>query len=208
MINFELIKKNNVELVAASKTRTIEEIKKLNETGAVSAFGENRVQEMLSKYDPKFVWDFIGRLQTNKVKYIIDKVRLIQSVDRINLLEEINKQAEKIGKVQKILIEINSGNEENKGGLAVEDAENFAKIVQNYKNVELLGIMAVAPFDIADNELKVLFTNVKDVYNNIKKTYKTVKYLSMGMSDDHELAIECGSNMVRIGTALFSSKRI
>ncbi|MCL2630664.1 MAG: YggS family pyridoxal phosphate-dependent enzyme [Firmicutes bacterium] len=206
MINLKNITERKVEIVGASKTRSISEIRNLYETGHISAFGENRVQEFLEKYDSAFTWDFIGQLQTNKVKYIIDKVRLIHSVDRESLLKEIDLRAGKIGKVQKILIEINSGNEESKGGISVKDGEAFAKTVEGYKNISLAGVMAVAPLDISKEELKTLFMPVHELFIKLKSQYPTVKYLSMGMSSDYEVAIECGSNMVRLGTVLFGDR--
>lgn len=191
-----------VHIVAAGKGRSIEQIQALMHTGAISAIGENRVQEFLGKYRQDISFDFIGRLQTNKVKYIIDKVRLIQSVDRENLLVEIDKQAKKHNIQANILMQINTGKEQAKGGIFVDDAIDFASKVMEYDNIILRGVMAVAP--IADqNTLKVCFTDAYKVFCNLQDKYKDIDYLSMGMSEDYEIAIECGSNMIRLGRVLF-----
>jgi pyridoxal phosphate enzyme (YggS family) len=193
---------DRVQIVAASKSRSVEQIRALYKTGGIVAAGENRVQEFLGKYSPDITFDFIGRLQTNKVKYIIDKVRLIQSVDRESLLIEINKQALARGIVSDILIEVNSGMEEAKGGIAAEDTLDFAKTIQEYKGVRLRGIMAVAPIADADT-LRRCFNDVYKAYCVLQKNYPDIDYLSMGMSEDFPIAVECGSNMVRLGRILF-----
>ncbi len=198
------IEAQKVHIIAAGKSRSIEQIQSLLSTGAISAVGENRVQELLGKYRQDIPFDFIGRLQTNKVKYIIDKVRLIQSVDRENLLIEIDKQAKKHNIQANILIQINTGKEQAKGGIFAENALDFASKIMEYSNIKLRGVMAVAP--IAEQDiLKVCFTDAYKVFCNLQDKYKDIDYLSMGMSEDYELAVECGSNMVRLGRVLFGA---
>lgn len=191
-----------VYIIAAGKSRSIEQIQALMSSGEISAVGENRVQELLGKFRQDIPFDFIGRLQTNKVKYIIDKVRLIQSVDRENLLLEIDKQAQKHNIVANILIQINTGKEATKGGIFAEQVPLFAQKVAELEHIKLRGVMAVAP--IADsNTLRSCFTDAYKAFCSLQDKYKDIDYLSMGMSEDFELAIECGSNMVRLGRILF-----
>lgn len=193
----------DIQIVAASKTRPIELLSALNALGEIAAFGENRVQEFVSKYDPSLIWDFIGQLQTNKVKYLIGKVRLIQSVDRDNLAAEIDRLAKKADIVQEVLIEINSGAEETKGGLLAADAFAFARSLIKYPNIALRGVMAVAPKYASKDELIKLFLGVREVFEAVKSEFPKADILSMGMSNDFETAIECGANLVRPGKILF-----
>lgn len=195
----------DIQIVAASKNRDIATSKKLFATARISALGENRVQEFTAKYDPDAVWDFIGQLQTNKVKYIIGKVRLIHSVDREGLAAEIDRLAARAGIVQDVLVQINSGGEESKGGVLAEEAEALADVVQRYTNIRLRGIMAVAPIDANPERLRELFCNVYKTYQNIKNKYPNIDTLSMGMSNDYEVAIECGATLIRLGRVLFDS---
>ncbi|MDR2266269.1 MAG: YggS family pyridoxal phosphate-dependent enzyme [Christensenellaceae bacterium] len=194
---------SDVEIVAATKTRDADAIKTLILDGRIKTCGENRVQELVAKYTSEIQWDMIGRLQTNKVKYIIKFIRLIQSVDRISLLEEIERRACAINKIQKVLIEVNTGCEENKGGIVLDDVVTFANNFSKYKNVELAGLMAVAPIDASPQKLRQLFCDTNSQYIALQSKFDTVKYLSMGMSDDFEIAIECGANIIRPGRILF-----
>ena len=173
-----------VTLLAATKTIPPEEVEALFDAGIVTA-GENRVQEFIAKYDKvsrPIDWQFIGRLQINKVKYIVDKVSLIQSVDSEKLAAEINKQACKRNIVMPVLLEVNMGREAGKGGVIPEEADNECAIFQTYKNVRLDGIMCVFP-----------------------KNYN-LKILSMGMSDDYVTALKHGANMIRLGRAIFGER--
>ncbi len=197
---------SGIEIVAATKTRTIDEILDIMRNTAVTAAGENRVQEFISKYDDSIDWDFIGQLQTNKVKYIIDKTRLIHSVDRLPLLEVIDKEAAKKQKVQDILIEINTGKEQAKGGIFLEEAEQFAEKVTDYKNVRLLGLMAVTPLECPGAELQSYFDAAYEQYKKLKGSFPSIKYLSMGMSNDYLRAAESGANLVRLGRAIFGER--
>ncbi|MDR0695926.1 MAG: YggS family pyridoxal phosphate-dependent enzyme [Christensenellaceae bacterium] len=194
---------DSFEIVPATKTRDRNAIMALAQDGRIKTCGENRVQEFISKYTSMIEWDMIGQLQTNKVKYIIDKIRLIQSVDRVELLEEINKRAGAINKVQKVLLEINTGAEDSKGGVKFNDIHCLALKTTEYKNIELSGIMAVAPFNIDKNSLRKLFMKTNDVFIQLKQGFNTVKYLSMGMSEDFEIALECGANIIRPGRIIF-----
>ncbi len=195
-----------IEIMGASKMNPIDPVLFLNKQGIVTTFGENRVQELLSKYDSSITWDMIGQLQTNKVKYIIDKVRIIQSLDRLSLATEIEKQAQKIGKVQKVLIEVNTGAEYAKGGLTFEEVLPFAESLQDYKNIKLVGLMAVAPICVENSELKTLFSKVNELYKILQSKYSDITVLSMGMSNDYKIAIECGSNLIRVGRTLFGAR--
>ncbi len=193
-----------VRIVGASKFRDADTLRALWAHGGVEAFGENRVQEFVSKYDENLTWDFIGQLQTNKVKYLIGRVRLIQSLDRLQLADEIERLATKRGIVQQCLIEINSGEEANKGGLRAEDAEAFLRsLEEGYAHIKVRGLMAVAPQGIPESELRSLFTKVGETFLALKKDREDFDVLSMGMSHDFELAVKCGSTMIRPGRILF-----
>lgn len=197
---------DGVELVAASKTRDIETVREAYSLG-VSVFGENRVQELLDKYDPELTWDFIGRLQTNKVKYLIGKVRLIQSVDRRSLAEVIDREARKRGIVQDVLIEINAGREEDKGGVFIEDATALAEYISTLGNVRLRGIMAVMPQSSDKEYLGGLFEECFRLFEDLKKKMPDIDYYSGGMSGDYETAVRHGVNIVRVGRALFGERK-
>jgi pyridoxal phosphate enzyme (YggS family) len=194
----------NAELVIASKTQSIGNIREAVETGKVIAAGENRVQELLSKYTPDFRWDFIGQLQTNKVKSIIDKVELIHSLDRLALAETIDKEAKRIGKIQDCLIEVNAGQEEAKGGIYLENVKNFYDSLKGFNNIRVRGLMAVAPIISDETVLGGIFDKVYKTFGSIKG--EAFDYLSMGMSNDFELALKCGANLVRLGRAVFGER--
>ncbi|HOO22853.1 MAG TPA: YggS family pyridoxal phosphate-dependent enzyme [Clostridia bacterium] len=194
----------DAELVAATKTRTIDEVRLAFNTGLISAAGENRAQELISKFDAAIVWDFIGQLQTNKVKYIIDKARLIHSVDRLELAKVIDKEAKKINKIQDCLIEVNSGKEDTKGGIYLEDVERFLDEIAPFENIRIRGIMAVAPLYYTEDELRRTFDEVYAKYTLFKGG--CFNYLSMGMSNDYLVAVEAGANLVRLGRAIFGER--
>lgn len=198
-----------VTLVAATKTRAVEEIASLSDCKVFDA-GENRVQELIRKFPslPDIKWHFIGRLQTNKVKYIIDKVCLIHSLDRIELAEEIQKQCEKRNIYASVLIEINIGEEESKGGIRKEDTEKFIKYLQKYDRIIIKGLMCVLPKkDSASLESMCLqMYNLYVKIKNIKQNNLKVEFLSMGMTEDFEIALKYGSNMIRVGRAIFGER--
>ena len=193
-----------VQIVAATKTRTIEEIRECMDTGLCVAAGENRVQELRDKYVPDFRWDLIGRLQTNKVKYVVGRAELIHSLDRLELAEAIDKEAKKHGLIQDVLIEINSGEEESKGGILLADTDAFLDKLSAYPNLKARGLMAVAPVYYSEDQLRKTFTDVYNVFARLKSD--DFRYLSMGMSGDCFIAAECGANIVRVGRTIFGER--
>lgn len=202
--------RKDVLVIGASKTMPLERILFVRDNTDVKIFGENRVQELLEKYTPDVRWHFIGQLQTNKVKYIIDKVELIHSVDRISLLQEIDRQAKKHGKVQDILIEVNIGGEEKKGGVAPEEVIDFAKEVDKYPSVRLKGLMSVLP-NVEKDALDAFYLQLSKLYDTLKQTRldnADIRYLSAGMSNDYDVAVKYGANIVRLGRALFGEREV
>ncbi|MCI6946811.1 MAG: YggS family pyridoxal phosphate-dependent enzyme [Clostridiales bacterium] len=200
----------DVLVIGASKTMPLERILFVRDNTDVKIFGENRVQELLEKYTPDVRWHFIGQLQTNKVKYIIDKVELIHSVDRISLLQEIDRQAKKHGKVQDILIEVNIGGEEKKGGVAPAEVIDFAKEVDKYPSVRLKGLMSVLP-NVEKEALDAFYLQLSKLYDTLKQTRldnADIRYLSAGMSNDYDVAVKYGANIVRLGRALFGEREV
>lgn len=200
----------DVLVIGASKTMPLERILFVRDNTDVKIFGENRVQELLEKYTPDVRWHFIGQLQTNKVKYIIDKVELIHSVDRISLLQEIDRQAKKHGKVQDILIEVNIGGEEKKGGVAPAEVIDFAKEVDKYPSVRLKGLMSVLP-NVEKEALNAFYLQLSKLYDTLKQTRldnADIRYLSAGMSNDYDIAVKYGANIVRLGRALFGEREV
>lgn len=200
----------DVLVIGASKTMPLERILFVRDNTDVKIFGENRVQELLEKYTPDVRWHFIGQLQTNKVKYIVDKVELIHSVDRISLLHEIDRQAKKHGKVQDILIEVNIGGEEKKGGVAPAEVIDFAKEVDKYPSVRLKGLMSVLP-NVEKEALNAFYLQLSKLYDTLKQTRldnADIRYLSAGMSNDYDVAVKYGANIVRLGRALFGEREV
>lgn len=200
----------DVLVIGASKTMPLERILFVRDNTDVKIFGENRVQELLEKYTPDVRWHFIGQLQTNKVKYIIDKVELIHSVDRLSLLQEIDRQAKKHGKVQDILIEVNIGGEEKKGGVAPTEVIDFAKEVDKYPSVRLKGLMSVLP-NVEKDALDAFYLQLSKLYDTLKQTRldnADIRYLSAGMSNDYDVAVKYGANIVRLGRALFGEREV
>ena len=207
--NFNTIKSKipeNVELVAVSKFHPIEKIKEVYDCGQ-RVFGENKVQELLTKVDdlPKDIqWHLIGHLQTNKVKYIAPFIDTIQSVDSEKILIEINKEAAKNYRTIKVLLQVKIAEEETKYGLEIPEAKEIFSnyLEQKYPNVEIIGLMGMATFTNNKNQVKSEFLVLKSLFDELS-TFKNLEKLSMGMSDDFPLAIECGANSVRIGSAIF-----
>ncbi|MGM9960453.1 MAG: YggS family pyridoxal phosphate-dependent enzyme [Allobaculum sp.] len=201
----ERLQDPRAKLVAVTKKHSAEEVDELYSLG-VRTFGENRVQEFLSKYNPDYDWHIIGHLQTNKVKYIIGKVSLIESVDSLRLAEEIEKQAAKHDLVQDILVEIKvSKQDENKTGLPVEQLDELLAAIAGMKHIRLKGLMTIASNTDDQDLIASEFDQAKALYDKARLQYPTMDTLSMGMSHDYALAIEHGSNQVRIGTALFEA---
>lgn len=192
----------DIKLIAVTKTQTPEMINAAIDSG-IDSIGENRAQELRDKADYLNLegvdLHFIGQLQSNKVKYIIDKVKLIQSLDRLELAEVINRQAEQLGIHIPVLVEINVGGEASKGGIAPDDAESFIHSVEKLKFIKVKGLMTVAPLF---TEPRAYFIIMRQLFESLKSN-ADMQYLSMGMSGDYQTAIEEGSNMIRLGSAIF-----
>lgn len=196
----------NVELVAVSKFHPVEKIKEVYDCGQ-KVFGENKVQELLTKVNElpaDIQWHLIGHLQTNKVKYIAPFIDTIQSVDSEKLILEINKEATKNNRIIKVLLQVKIAEEETKYGLEISEAkEIFSNYLEHqYPNIEIHGLMGMATFTDNKNQVKSEFLVLKSLFDELS-TFKKLETLSMGMSDDFALAIECGSTSVRIGSAIF-----
>lgn len=202
----------DITIIAVSKTvdgsRAREAV-----MGGLENLGENRVQEIMNKYDElqdlQVKWHMIGHLQKNKVKYIIDKVELIHSVESIELAAEINKRASQHNIISNILIELNIGEEESKFGINEISVYDFVSSMEQFENIKVMGLMTVAPYCENPEDVRWVFKKMKDIFDkissmNLKNTQ--MKYLSMGMTNDFEIAIEEGSNIVRIGTAVFGKR--
>lgn len=198
-----------VQLVAVSKTHPVEKIRQIYDAGQ-KIFGENKVQELLSKYEnlPSDIeWHLIGHLQTNKVKYIAPFIHTIQSVDSEKLLAEINKQAQLHGRTITVLLQIKIAEEDTKFGMAFEDCDALLeKLAQgDFPHVAIRGLMGMASFVEDETQIEREFTTLKKYFDQKKKDHP-LQYLSMGMSGDYPLAISCGSNSVRIGSAIFGER--
>lgn len=200
-----------ITLLSAIKSADAEEINYIHRTLGISDVGENRVQQLLERWDKLdregLRMHFIGSLQTNKVKYIIDKVYLIHSLDSEKLAAEIDKQAKKHGITARVLAEINSGNEENKGGISPEDAAEFCLSLGKYENIELCGFMTMAPRCERKEDYYGYFNKTRELGTKIWKTVlhrKDVPIFSMGMSESYEEAIACGATVVRVGRSMFA----
>ncbi len=204
--------KDDITLLGVTKTVDTDAILEAINCG-ITNVGENKPQELARKYEvigDKVKWHLIGTLQTNKVKYIIDKVSMIHSLDRESLCEEIQKRAEKIDRKIDCLVQVNISKEESKHGLEVEDAIEFIKNVSNnYKNINIKGLMTMAPFTANEDEIRKVFRGLKDLSLEIKDLNiprVTMDELSMGMSNDYEIAIEEGATIVRVGTSIFGKR--
>ncbi len=200
----------SVRLIAVTKTYGVDVINRAIDAG-VTDIGENRVQEIMEKYnDVKPVtWHLIGHLQKNKVKYIIDKVELIHSVDSFELAKEIDKQAKKHGKVQRILLEVNVSGEESKFGMKPDECIENCRSIAGLDNVKIEGLMTIAPFVEEKEVLENVFKGLKNLSCEIEKEHiegVSMTELSMGMTNDFPTAIENGSTMVRVGTGIFGKR--
>lgn len=206
----------NVTLVAVSKTKPVSDLMEAYNAGQ-RIFGENYVQELVDKQPllPEDVeWHFIGHLQSNKVKYIASFVSLIHGVDSLKLLKEIDKQAKKNNRIIDCLLQIHIAEEETKFGLDEEELDEILKQVQNdkdaFQNVKIIGLMGMATFTDDKNQIKKEFQYLESVFDTYKKQ-KTENFqlttISMGMSGDYKIAIECGSTMIRIGSSIFGNRK-
>lgn len=199
-----------VILVGATKTQSKTVVDEFMSIAPDFVLGENRVQELIDKYDPAYKWHFIGRLQRNKVKYIIDKAELIHSLDRIELADEIERQASKRQKVQNCLVEINIGGESSKGGIEPEYVEEFIISLKNHTHIKIEGIMSVLP-NVDTAELEILYDKLDDIFDKVKKIQQSnveIKYYSAGMSGDYEIALKHKANVLRLGKILFGERTV
>ncbi|MDE6435125.1 MAG: YggS family pyridoxal phosphate-dependent enzyme [Lachnospiraceae bacterium] len=202
---------DDITLIAVSKTKPLSDIEELITIG-VSEFGENKVQELCDKYEKVSVpvhFHLIGHLQTNKVKYVVDKACLIHSVDSIKLAKELQKEAVKKNCTAEILIEVNVAEEDSKFGLRVKEVEPFVREISTYSNLHVNGLMAIAPFVENPEENRKHFRALKQLsLDIISKNIDNIdmNVLSMGMTNDFKVAIEEGATMVRVGTAIFGAR--
>ena len=204
-------KREEVTLVAVSKTKPVKMLQKAYDLG-IRVFGENKVQEITAKYPelPKDIrWQMIGHLQRNKIKYIIDKVEMIHSVDSLRLAEAIDHEAEKKGVIMPVLIEVNVAEEESKFGFNREEVLNFIVEASKLSHIRIRGLMTIAPYVEDPEENRMVFRQLKELSVDIAKKNidnVTMNVLSMGMTGDYQVAIEEGSTMVRVGTGIFGAR--
>ena len=197
-----------ITLVAAVKLQSPEDINRAIAAG-ITDIGDNHVQEFRDKFaeiQGNPTRHFIGHLQTNKIKYLLGKVDLYHSVDRMNLAEELSKRGAAAGITSDILLQINIGNEETKGGFALSEIDEAYRIIKNLPALRIKGLMAMLPFDAVESELICLAKQMRAKYDEFKAYDKNFEYLSMGMSGDWRLCVEAGSNMLRLGTSLFGAR--
>lgn len=220
--NLETVRKtipSGVLLVAVSKTKPVEDIQEAYDAGQ-RVFGENHALEMRDKHEvlPKDIdWHFIGHLQTNKIKYIVQYVRLIHSIDTFNLLQAVNKEAVKHDRVVDCLLQFHIAEEETKFGFTLDEIENcnvetqdFASVLASMKNVRICGVMGMATNTDDMEQVRKEFRHLKEIFNTLKAEYfadcEWFKEISMGMSHDYPIAIEEGSTMVRVGSKIFGER--
>ena len=200
---------DEVKLIAVSKYFGVDAIVKAKNCG-LNDFGENRAQELVLKYEKlgnDVTWHMIGTLQKNKVKYAVNAAELIHSVDSLELVEEINNRAEKFGKVQKILLEVKTSEEETKSGLETgNEILSLVKRCSELKNIELKGLMTMAPLTDDANIIRKSFRDLRNLKDQINNKGYNLTELSMGMTSDFEIAIEEGATMIRIGSAIFGDR--
>ena len=199
---------DKADLIAVSKTRSIQEIKEAYNHGQLK-FGENRVQEIVnkqSKLPNDIEWHMIGHLQKNKVKYIARFIKLIHSLDRISLAKEIDKQAKKEERIINCLIQIKISKEDSKFGIKIEEFRDFYKSLEIYENINIIGLMGMATFTNNIELINEEFKMIKIIYDDIASIDPKFKILSIGMSDDYDIALKNGSNMIRIGSKIFGKR--
>lgn len=204
-------RKDKVELVAVTKTVDVEKIKEAIELG-IHSIGENRVQEFERKYEEigqSANCHMIGHLQSNKAKDLVGKIKLIHSLDRVSLAKELNKRSKNKGLVTDALIQVNVSEEKTKFGLKIEEVLDFIEKALKYENIKIKGLMTIAPHTDDEKELRKVFRTLYSLKEDIlSRNYKelTMDYLSMGMTNDYEIAVEEGSNIVRVGTGIFGER--
>jgi len=200
-----------VELEAAAKTRSAEEVLEVIEAG-VKIIGENYVQEaekVCAIVGNKVSWHFIGHLQKNKVKKAVCLCDMIETVDSVEIAKEIDKRCSQIGKTMPVLIEVNSGREEQKSGVLPEDTEQLVREISELQNIEMMGLMTMGPLSGDPEDARPYFVETKKIFDQLRKLGLpdvAMKYLSMGMTNSYKVALEEGANIVRIGTAIFGKR--
>lgn len=199
---------DEVKLVAVSKTRSIDEIKEAYNSNH-KVFGENKVQEIVEKYQllpDDIEWHMIGHLQKNKVKYISNFISLIHSLDRISLATEIDKCAKKSNRNINCLIQLKISSEETKFGLDINAFEDFYANIQKFDNINIVGLMGMASFTKDHQKINDEFSLIKELFDRVRLRNSNLKILSIGMSDDYRIAINKGSNMIRVGSKIFGKR--
>ncbi|GIW46593.1 MAG: UPF0001 protein [Deltaproteobacteria bacterium] len=203
-----------VRLIAVTKGVSIEKIIEAVRCG-IDTFGENYAQEFRNKYeaiektlDSKVKWHFIGRLQRNKVKYLLGKVEVIHSLDSLTVAEEINKRAQKLGNLVSVLIEVNTSGEEQKGGIPPDKLRDFLYRVGDFPNIKVIGLMTMPPYFDNPELTRPYYRKLRELRDELQKLFPDLRELSMGMSVDFEVAIEEGATMVRIGTLIFGPRSV
>ncbi len=201
---------DEIHLIAVTKTQDADKINEAIVNG-IDSIGENKVQEILNKFEQvnDVSWHMIGYLQTNKVKYIVDKVQMIHSMDRIHLAEEINKRARQIDRCIDVLIQVNIAKEDTKSGIDEVDIYNMMDQLAVLENIRVKGLMTIAPYEEDPEKVRIHFRKMKQLFDEIhEKNIEGIemRYLSMGMTNDYKVAIEEGSNMIRIGTGIFGKR--
>ncbi|HVO75202.1 MAG TPA: YggS family pyridoxal phosphate-dependent enzyme [Ignavibacteriaceae bacterium] len=201
---------SEIAIIAVSKNFSINEINTVFNEG-IKNFGENKAQELMQKYNElgkKINWHFIGNLQRNKVRFAVEASEYIHSVDSLLLAMEINKRASKLNKIQKILLEIKTSDEESKSGLADEsEIFDLAEYCKEYPNLDLVGLMTMAPYTADEKKIRKSFRSLRELRDELNGQGIMVKELSMGMTNDYLIAIEEGATMLRIGTAIFGERK-
>ena len=203
--------RSEVTLISVSKTKPVEMLQEAYDAGSRD-FGENKPQEIREKYPqlPTDIrWHMIGHLQRNKIKYIIDKVCMIHSVDSIRLAEAIDEEAKKHGIIMPVLIEVNVAEEESKFGVHLDEVESLIRQISELSNIQVQGLMTIAPFTENAEDNRIYFRKLRNLYVDIKdKNIDNVNMcnLSMGMTGDYEVAVEEGATMVRVGTGIFGAR--
>ncbi|NLL17759.1 MAG: YggS family pyridoxal phosphate-dependent enzyme [Clostridia bacterium] len=204
-------KPEEIELIAVTKTVDVPRIREAMAEG-ITSLGENRVQELTAKYEevgPEANWHLIGHLQTNKVKYIVDKVALIHSLDRMSLARELSKRAQAISRVVPVLVQVNIAEEESKFGLYRDEVIPFIEEVRSMPGLKIQGLMTIAPLTGDPEEVRPVFRSLKELaveIGNMGFPEVEMRYLSMGMTNDFEVAIQEGANMIRVGSGIFGER--
>ncbi|MDY0027640.1 MAG: YggS family pyridoxal phosphate-dependent enzyme [Candidatus Humimicrobiaceae bacterium] len=199
---------SDVKIVIATKYASLQQVKLLYTLG-INNFGENRADELVEKYNATGgapVWHFIGHLQSRKAKIVVPLVEYIHSIDKISTLDKVNAEAEELNKIQKVLIEVNISGEESKFGIDPEDLYNFLKEALNFKNVNVVGLMTMAPLTDDFKLIRGIFRKLRILMENSNRYLEDINLteLSMGMSNDYRVAIEEGATMIRVGSVIFN----